>query len=98
MRKKYTLEFKEEAAKLVTEQGYSKNKAALVLGVDKRNIGRWVDTLQENSTIRLAKKNIRAQKTPQHEETKQLRKENERLRMERDILKKAVAFFASEKI
>lgn len=98
MRKKYTMEFKEEAAKLVTEQGYSKNKAALVLGVDKRNIGRWVDATKENGTTRLQKKNISVQKTPQHEEAKQLRKENERLRMERDILKKAVAFFANEKI
>ena len=42
MPRKYTLEFKEEAVKLVTEQGYSQNKAAQVLGTDSKNVNRWV--------------------------------------------------------
>lgn len=91
MRKKYTLEFKVEAAKLVTEQGYSQNKAAKALGIDNKNIRRWVKELRgiEKPTVK--------DKTPEQEEIRQLRKENERLRMEREILKKAAAFFANEK-
>ena len=92
MRKKYTLEFKAEAAKLVTEQGYSRNKAAQMLGVPNKNIRRWVNELTgEQKTVQCQVK------TPEQEEIRQLRKENERLRMEREILKKAAAFFANEK-
>ena len=91
MRKKYTLEFKKEAVKLVTEQGYSQNKAASILGIDSKNVNRWVNELTNNKTV--SKDN----KTSEQEEIKKLRKENERLRMEREILKKAAAFFANEK-
>ena len=97
MRKKYTLEFKEEAVKLVTEQGYSRNKAALVLGVDRRNIRRWIDASMGKVKTR-PQKSVGSQKIPEHEEIKRLRKEVDRLKMERDILKKATAFFANEKI
>lgn len=90
MRKKYTLEFKEEAVKLVTEQGYSKSKTALVLGVDRKNINRWISALKGKETVS-------TQKMPEQEEIRRLRRENERLKMEREILKKAAAFFASEK-
>ncbi len=93
MRKKYTLEFKKEAVKLITEQGYSRNKAAKVLGVDNKNIRRWVNQLTDNKSEEIAG-NIRR---PVEEENRLLRKENQRLRMEREILKKAAAFFANEK-
>jgi transposase len=92
MRRKYTLEFKQEAAKLVTEQGYSRSKAAQVLGIPGKNICRWV-----NEQTGKNRKNTDKIKTPEQEEIRQLRKENERLRMEREILKKAAAFFANEK-
>lgn len=93
-RRKYTLEFKKEAATLVLEQGYTQAKAAEVLGVNNKNISRWVNLVtgkkQETSTIGQTT-------TPELEEIKRLRKENERLKMEREILKKAAAFFANEK-
>ena len=97
MRKKYTLEFKEEAVKLVTEQGFSKNRAALILGVDRRNIKRWIDASMGKVETR-PQKSVGLQKMPGHEEIKQLRKEVDRLKMERYILKKATAFFINEKI
>jgi len=93
MRRKYTLEFKKEAAELVTQQGYSRNKAALVLGVDPKNIRRWVNELKGTEKNKPSTEAI----TPVEEENRRLRKENERLRMEREILKKAAAFFANEK-
>ena len=89
-RKKYTLEFKAEAVKLVTEQGYSQSKAAAILGISPKNVRRWVSQL-------INKKSIEKVTVPENEEIKRLRKENERLRMEREILKKAAAFFANEK-
>ena len=91
MKRRYTLEFKEEAVKLVTEQGYSQNKAAQILGINSKNVNRWVNELTN-------KKTISKTRTPEQDEIRQLRKENERLRMEREILKKAAAFFANEKI
>jgi transposase len=91
MPRKYTLEFKAEAVKLVTEQGYSQNKAAEVLGTHSKNVNRWV---KESTNKVSTDKNIPSEQ----EEIRQLRKENERLRMEREILKKAAAFFASEKL
>ena len=90
MARKYTLEFKEEAVKLVTEQGYSQNKASTVLGTNSKNVHRWVKELTD-------KKPSGKALTAEQEEIKQLRKENERLKMEREILKKAAAFFANEK-
>ena len=89
-RRAYTDEFKAEAVKLVTEQGYSVAAAARNLGVSANSLWAWKrkigavaedETMTEDEQLELA--NLRA--------------ENKRLRMERDILKKATAFFANEK-
>jgi transposase len=86
---KYTKEFKEEAAKLVTEHGYSQAEAGRRLGVSDKNINRWV---KESKTPREIKEPI----TGEQEELKRLRKEVAQLRLEHEILKKAAAFFARE--
>lgn len=90
--RKYTKEFKEEAVKLVTEQGYSRSKAAQVLGTDSKNVSRWVILHRGNES------SPTMQAAPEKEEIVRLRKENERLKMEREILKKAAAFFANERL
>ncbi len=90
MARKYTLEFKQEAAKLVSEKGYSQKEAADSLGISPKNMTRWVKELSNSET---GEKKL----VPEQEEIRRLRKENERLRIEHDILKKAAAFFASEK-
>jgi len=90
MGRQYTKEFKEEAVKLVTEQGYSQKRAADTLGINSKNIYRWVNELKGNN---ISTKVL----MPEQEEIKRLKKENERLKMEREILKKAAAFFANEK-
>lgn len=90
---KHTHEFKKEAVKLVTEQDYSQAEAARRLGISAKNLSRWVKEAEEtNSKMPKTIKNVKADQ----EELLQLRKEVKRLRMEREILKKAAAFFANE--
>lgn len=93
-RPKYTLEFKKDAAKLVIEKGYTHEQAANNLGISKSALGRWVRAeqgLSKKSTGKAASPNL-----DEHAELQRLRKENEQLRMEREILKKAAVFFAKE--
>lgn len=87
-RKKYTQEFKEEAVKLITEQGYQATEAARNLGVNVSVLRRWKNEIEgtESGGADAALKS----------ELKSLRKEVKRLKMEREILKKAAAFFANE--
>jgi transposase len=87
----YNDEFKASAAKLVLEQSYSVSKDANSLGVDPSSIRRWVRIFAapvivppDASAEELRRDNLR------------LREENRRLLMEREILKKATAFFAKE--
>ncbi len=90
---KFSKEFRQEAVKLVTAQGYTQTEAAQSLGVSSKNISRWVGEL--NGKVVSSKKVIL---TDEQEELQCLRKENKRLRLEREILKKAAAFFANEPV
>ena len=93
-RRTFTLEYKQDAVKLVTEQGYSRQKAANSLGISLSAITTWVrqespigDSKEAKSvTLNLSERS----------ELERLRKDNQRLLMERDILKKAAVFFAKE--
>jgi len=92
-RKKYTQEFKQDAVRLVLEQGYNQSEAARNLGVDRGMLGRWVKEAQADESEAFRGNGKR---TVEQEELRQLRDENRRLRMEREILKKATAFFVKE--
>lgn len=87
--RKYTDEFREEAVKLVTEQGYTVAEAAKALGITTKLLYNWKDKLAKQASGETLSKDERA-------ELIKLRKENKRLLMEREILKKASAFFAKE--
>ena len=89
--KKYSKDFKLQAAKLVTEQGYSYDIAAKRLGTTGWSIRNWVVKFRQ--TGELPSKN---QTQPKADELRELRKELARLKMENDILKKAAAYFAKE--
>lgn len=91
---KCTLEFKKDAARLVNEKGYSHQQAADHLGISLSAIGRWARA--ERTPVRpSSEKKIILNLTDQTELIR-LRRENEQLRMEREIIKKAAVFFARE--
>ena len=87
----YTQEFKQEAVKLVIEQRYSCPEVGRRLGVAASNVTRWVRQFRQDqqdlSDGGITRKDLEA-------ENRRLKKENKRLEMEREILKKAAAFFA----
>jgi transposase len=85
------LEFKQEAIQLVTKQGLSISEAARRLGIHANLLRNWKKAFEKNGTSRQPR-----QPTALEAENSRLRAENERLHMERDILKKATAFFAKE--
>jgi transposase len=87
-RKKYTLEFKQEAARLV-ESGQSQAAAARSLGVVEQTLGRWV---REHRAGTLKGASNKPQVTVEQMEVSRLRAELARVTMERDILGKATAY------
>lgn len=91
-RAKYTNEFIAEAVKLVTRGGYTQAEAARNLGVSAKSLNRWVLDEQKG------RKGVEGRPCMglEQEELVRLRKEVKRLRMEREILKKATAFFVNE--
>ena len=89
-RRKFSREFKLSAVKLVNEQGYSIPDAARSLGIDPANVRGWVGKLSGEEGV------VPSGDGALQTELRRLRKENARLLMERDILKKAAAFFAKE--
>jgi len=88
---RYDHTFKLEAIKLVTERGMSKRRVARDLGMSVQTLTAWIKKYVESP----GKANAGEFAA---EEIRKLRKENELLRMERDILKKATAFFAKESL
>ncbi len=91
-RKEHSREFRDSAVKLITEQGYQIAEAARNLGINATMLGRWKREDVgggKGSAVSPDGKELQAELT-------RLRKENHRLRMEREILKKAAAFFANE--
>ena len=92
-RRRHSEEFKVEAVKLVTEQGYSVPEAAGNLGVHANLLRKWKEKYaMENGSAGNGRLN-----GEEREELRRLRAENRRLRMEREILKKAAIFFVNEK-
>ncbi len=91
--KQYTEEFKREAVALVTDQGYTLVGASRNLGINRDMLRRWKRELAKQGAVAFPGK---GHQTPEQAELHRLREENRRLQMEREILKKATAFFASE--
>jgi transposase len=87
--KTYTKAFKEEAVALVIDQGYTVPDAAQSLGIRANLLYGWKQQFEEKQTGTGLSGDERS-------ELMKLRKENKQLRMEKEILKKASAFFARE--
>jgi transposase len=92
-RKSYSREFKLEAVRLITEKGYSIAEASKNLGIEYSVLRRWKKQLADDPDSAFpGKGKLKAQ----DEEMRKLQRELERVKEERDILKKALAYFAED--
>jgi transposase len=91
--KRYTEEFKLQAAKLIVEGGYTYSKASQQLGVSNWALRCWVNAFRAAGQLP-----PKGQVVPMAEELKALRKQLAQLRLENEILKKAAAYFAKESL
>ena len=87
----YTKEFKLGAAKMVIEDGSKKGQVAKNLGVSLSSLTRWVRDYKKHGSGAFPGKGMLA---PADQEKRDLEKQLRRVTMERDLLKKTIAFFA----
>ena len=92
----FTKEFKEEAVKMVMEGGLNIPEVSRRLSIPKSTLAHWVKISKEDKYLDIGTK----QKVVTFEqmELARLKRENVELKMERDILKKAAAYFAKESL
>ena len=90
-RKTYTQDFKREAVRLKETSGKSFTQLERELGIGSGCLGRWKRKLAEEGEHAFPG---HGRLTPDQERLRQLERENQTLRQERDILKKAVAIFS----
>jgi transposase len=90
-RKKYTQEYKDEAVELVVSSGRPIAEIARDLGINEATLGGWVSRAKESGKVK--EKPLGA---GERAELEAAREEIRRLKMERDFLKKAAAWFASQ--
>jgi transposase len=89
IRKQYTEEFKREAVALVADHGYNYSSAGRSLGIDLQLIAKWCKLFATTGVVSV-------KNDPLQQKLLELEAENRRLCMEKEILKKAAAFFARE--
>ena len=90
-RKKYTQEYKDEAVELVISSGRPIAEIARNLGINEGTLANWVNTAKKSGKLK-----EKPLDTDERARLKELEDENRRLRMERDFLKKAAAWFAKK--
>lgn len=90
-RKKYTQAYKDEAVELVVSSGRPIAEIARDLGINEGTLGNWVHTAKKSGKLKEKPLDI-----DERARLKELEEENRRLKMERDFLKKAAAWFASQ--
>jgi len=90
MRTRYSEEFKKEAVRQVVENGYTVKDTANRLGVHPTSLSNWIKQYQSPEAEEQYQKESSSQA-----EIKRLQKELKRVTEERDILKKAAAYFAN---
>ena len=90
-RKKYTQEYKDEAVELVISSGRPIAEIARNLGINEGTLANWVNTAKKSGKLK-----EKPLDTDERARLRELEDENRRLKMERDFLKKAAAWFARE--
>ncbi len=91
LRRQFDDEFKAGAVRLVLDEGQTVGRVSRDLDLTESALRNWVDRVRADRT-----KGRTGLTTEERDELRRLRKENRRLRVERDVLKKAAAFFAKE--
>lgn len=92
-RRKFTDEFKREAIRLADQPDTNVSRVAQDLGIDPSVLRRWISQMRGGVWETAAGKPL---KSAQQQEIEQLRRELARVKTERDILKKAVGYFAKD--
>ena len=92
-RRKFTREFKLEAVKLIKDRGVAVSQASLDLGVHQTQLRKWVRDFASDAAEAFPG---HGQQKPEQAEIARLKREVTKLKAERDILKKAAAYFAKE--
>ncbi len=90
-RKKYTQEYKDDAVELVISSGRPIAEIARDLGINEGTLANWVNTARKSGKVK-----EKPLDTDERARLRELEEENRRLKMERDFLKKAAAWFAKE--
>ena len=90
-KKRYSNEFKLQAARLVVESGYTCKEAAERLGTTDWSVRQWVAKFRKDGQLP-----PKGAPQPEADEFRQMKKELKQLRLENEILKKAAAYFAKE--
>jgi transposase len=91
-RRRFSDEYKAETVRLIQNSGKRIGQVALELGIGETALRRWINQAE----VEAGRGPAGALARNEREELVELRRENQRLRMEREILKKATAFFAKE--
>ena len=92
-RRRFTEEFKREAIRLVGESGNTVSSVSRDLGIDVSVLRRWMDKVRSGKWRTDPGKPLKSETTA---ELERLRRELDKVRMERDILKKALGYFAKD--
>lgn len=90
-RKKYTQGYKDEAVELVARSGCPVAQVARDLGINEGTLGNWLNAAKRSGRVK-----EKPLDSADRKELRALQDENRRLKMERDFLKKAAAWFASQ--
>jgi transposase len=93
-RGRYTQELKQQAVSMVVDDGFGVSEASRRLSLCSKTLSNWVKQYRQDEQVFLAKPGVSGHDA----ELARLKKENALLRMERDILKKAAAYFARESL
>ena len=96
IRRRFTEEFRARATAMVIEEGQPVSRVCADLDLVDSVLRRWIDGAKGTSAPGKHAPQQSVTLSPEQAELQQLRRENQILRMERDILKKATAFFAKE--
>jgi transposase len=94
----YTTEFRRQAVEMVTRDGLNIAEASRRLSLSPKTLTNWVRRAKRGPSPETAAPAPRREVTDVEGELSHLRRENAELRMERDILKKSAAYFASESL